>query len=71
MRSAVAACRPRWPTRMLAALREILRGACGADAYARYLEHQATHHPDQPTLTRAAFFRRHTEERWSGISRCC
>ena len=54
-----------------AALRDVVRGAAGADAYAHYRAHQARHHPNDPPLTREEFFRREFSARWDGIRRCC
>jgi uncharacterized short protein YbdD (DUF466 family) len=48
-----------------------VRRLSGDDAYERYLEHHSAHHADQPPLTRAEFFRRWQEEKWSGTRRCC
>jgi uncharacterized short protein YbdD (DUF466 family) len=69
---ASAGAAPRAPhSRLLAALRDVLAGAFGADAYAGYLAHLARHHPEQVPLSRAAFFRERQDARWSGITRCC
>jgi len=57
--------------RLLAVTRDLLRGAFGAGAYECYRAHQAPHHPDEPPLDRAAYFRQRQNERWNGISRCC
>ena len=51
-----------------------LRRLSGEDAYQRYLEHFASAHASassDPPLSRREFERRRTEQRWSGISRCC
>ncbi|MBK9130543.1 MAG: YbdD/YjiX family protein [Gammaproteobacteria bacterium] len=48
-----------------------IRQLSGDDAYERYLAHHATHHPEAPLLTRAEFFRRWQDEKWSGMRRCC
>ena len=53
------------------ALRDVVRGATGADAYASYCSHMARCHPDARPLSRAEFFRRDTAERWDGVRRCC
>jgi len=52
-------------------IREILMGATGAGAYERHVRHLQNHHPDQPVPSRAEFARRVTQERWTGINRCC
>lgn len=48
-----------------------VRRLSGDDAYERYLEHHTIHHADATPLTRAEFFRRWQEEKWSGTRRCC
>ncbi|HWQ40232.1 MAG TPA: YbdD/YjiX family protein [Burkholderiales bacterium] len=48
-----------------------LRQASGDDAYERYLAHHRAHHPGQPPLTRADYFRFCQEQKWSKLSRCC
>jgi uncharacterized short protein YbdD (DUF466 family) len=53
------------------ALRDVIRGATGADAYANYLAHLERHHPDRRPLSRGDFFRRELSARWDGIRRCC
>ena len=59
------------PRRLFGICRDIVRGAAGADAYAAYCAHAAAHHPDEPRLSREAFFRREFSARWDGIRRCC
>jgi uncharacterized short protein YbdD (DUF466 family) len=59
------------PARLYAIGRDIIRGAAGADAYAAYCAHAAAHHPDEPRLSREAFFRQEFSARWEGIRRCC
>ena len=50
----------------------MLRRLSGDDAYERYLEHWRRYHAAEGVpLERAAFHRRETERRWSGIKRCC
>ncbi|MBS0394346.1 MAG: YbdD/YjiX family protein [Proteobacteria bacterium] len=56
---------------LLARLAEILRGAAGLDRYEHYLAHARRAHPGEPPLSRAEFFRRDEQERWSGVRRCC
>jgi uncharacterized short protein YbdD (DUF466 family) len=53
------------------ALRDIVRGAAGADAYGHYRDHLERHHPERQPLTREEFFRREFSARWDGIRRCC
>jgi uncharacterized short protein YbdD (DUF466 family) len=48
-----------------------IRRLSGDDAYERYLAHTAKAHPDEPALSRKAFFQREQERKWSGIRRCC
>lgn len=48
-----------------------LREATGDDAYERYLAHHRAHHPGQPPLDRAQYFRLCQEQKWSKVSRCC
>jgi uncharacterized short protein YbdD (DUF466 family) len=61
---------------LLHVLRQLLRYAqdvTGESDYNRYLEHyRSSGHPGQP-LSRKAWFRRRTEERYAGntIRRCC
>ena len=55
----------------LAALRDVLRGAAGANAYENYLSHCAAHHPSLVPLSREAFFRLDLAARWDGVRRCC
>lgn len=62
---------PERARRLLQACRELLHGAFGTDAYARYRAHHAAHHAGEVPLDRAAFFRQRQRERWDGISRCC
>jgi uncharacterized short protein YbdD (DUF466 family) len=57
--------------RVAAALRDIVRGAAGADAYGHYLDHLRRHHPERPPLSREDFFRREFSARWDGMRRCC
>ena len=50
---------------------KIIRELSGDDAYERYLAHHAQAHPDQPVLSRGAFFKREQERQWNGVRRCC
>jgi uncharacterized short protein YbdD (DUF466 family) len=54
-----------------AVLRDVIRGATGADAYTQYLAHLERHHPDRQPPSREDFFRRELSSRWDGIRRCC
>ncbi len=49
----------------------LLRELSGDDAYERYLQHQALHHPDETPLCRHAFFKREQQQKWQGVKRCC
>lgn len=57
--------------RYLSTAWKYLRAVSGDDAYERYLAHHATAHPDQPVLTRKAYFKERQRQKWSGITRCC
>lgn len=48
-----------------------LRAVSGDDAYERYLAHQATEHPEQPPMSRKAYFAECQERKWTGVTRCC
>ncbi len=50
-----------------------LRGLCGDDAYERYLEHWARHHPGEESapLDRKSFFKDRQDRQWEDIRRCC
>jgi uncharacterized short protein YbdD (DUF466 family) len=48
-----------------------VRQLSGDDAYERYLQHQAAHHPEQSPLSRRDFFRQWQERKWNGVKRCC
>ena len=64
---------PRKPPlrRIAAALRDIVRGAAGTDAYERYCAHVARRHAGEAPLSRAAFFASDQAARWDGVRRCC
>lgn len=49
----------------------LLRQLSGDDAYERYLVHHAASHPERLPLSRRDWFRRHEQEKWGGIRRCC
>lgn len=49
----------------------MLRELSGDDAYERYLAHHAALHAGTPPLSRREYFRRHEQEKWGGIRRCC
>ena len=48
-----------------------LRAAAGDDAYERYHAHCEREHPEQPPLSRRAFYEEAQRRKWSGVSRCC
>ena len=48
-----------------------LRALSGDDAYDRYCAHHSTLHPDQPLLSRKAFYVDEQRRRWGTINRCC
>jgi len=48
-----------------------VRHLSGDDAYERYLQHHAAHHPAETPLSKAAFFKQWQDEKWNGIKRCC
>jgi len=50
---------------------QYLRQVTGDDAYERYIAHQLLAHPGRPALTRAQFFKKRQDEKWSKVSRCC
>ena len=61
-------------TRILEKIRTfwgVIRRISGDDAYERYLEQHAEHHPDQPPLSRTEFFRQWQDGKWKGVKRCC
>jgi uncharacterized short protein YbdD (DUF466 family) len=47
------------------------REVSGDSAFERYAAHMSQSHPDVPPLSRKEYFKRRTEQKWSGISRCC
>jgi len=57
--------------RAAAVLRQVLAGATGSDAYARYVEHLRVAHPGIAPPTPAEFAREQMHERWEGVRRCC
>lgn len=56
---------------MLRKLWRFIRRLSGDDAFERYLRHHAAAHPDDPSLSRSAFFKREQERKWGGVRRCC
>jgi uncharacterized short protein YbdD (DUF466 family) len=58
---------------LLHRLRETARLMVGQPSYDAYCAHMAAHHPDQPVLTRTAFFRNREAARYAGKGggRCC
>ena len=55
----------------LSRLWQTLRRLSGDDAYDRYLAQHARHHPDEPPLSREAFFKQWQDDKWKGVKRCC
>lgn len=54
------------------AIRWYARGVVGADAYERYLAHQARVHPGRPVLDRREFWRaKYAEQDVNPGTRCC
>ena len=49
----------------------LLRRLSNDDAYERYRSHAIHYHPDQPRLSRRAFYDQEVRRRWSGVNRCC
>ena len=49
----------------------IIRRLSGDDGYERYLAHHAAMHPEQPVLSRRAWFEHQQQQKWTGIKRCC
>jgi len=53
-------------------LRRGIRGVLGADAYEKYLEFHAAHHPDHEPLSEAEFWRDRTDRQdRNPQGRCC
>ncbi len=50
---------------------ECVRTVSGDNAYERYLAHHAQAHRGTPPLSRREFCAQMTDQKWSGISRCC
>ena len=48
-----------------------IRRLSGDDAYDRYIAHHSAHHPDEPPLSREAFFKQWQDDKWKGAKRCC
>jgi uncharacterized short protein YbdD (DUF466 family) len=48
-----------------------IRQLSGDDGYERYLAHCAADHPEQPVLSRRAWFAHQQQQKWTGIKRCC
>ncbi|PSS42880.1 hypothetical protein C6401_15070 [Arthrobacter woluwensis] len=59
-------------TRGAESLRRGIRGVLGADAYEKYLEFHAAHHPDHEPLSEAEFWRDRTDRQdRNPQGRCC
>lgn len=67
--------RSKWVLRLLLSKLQrgwkLLRELSGDDAYERYLQHQAMHHPGEKPLCRHAFFKQQQQQKWHGVKRCC
>ncbi len=50
---------------------ECVRTASGDNAYELYLNHHAQAHRGTEPMTRREFYAQQTEQKWSGVSRCC
>jgi uncharacterized short protein YbdD (DUF466 family) len=59
--------------RHLGMLRRVMRAMLGLGDYEAYARHMASHHPDRPVLSQAAFFRDRQQARYGGKNggRCC
>lgn len=57
--------------RALRAVWQGLRFVLGDDAYDRYRVHHIAAHPDQPLLSRRAFYVDDQQRKWGTINRCC
>ncbi|MGF7147594.1 uncharacterized short protein YbdD (DUF466 family) [Sphingomonas zeicaulis] len=57
----------------IALIGETARLMVGMPSYEAYCRHMAEHHPDQPVMTRTAFFRDRQQARYGGRGggRCC
>jgi len=60
-------------TTLLTRLRDTARLMVGQPSYDAYCAHMAEQHPDQPPMTRMAFFREREQARYGGKGggRCC
>jgi uncharacterized short protein YbdD (DUF466 family) len=60
---------------LLTRLRQAANLMVGLPDYRTYVQHRQTHHPGEPIMTYAAFFRNRQAARYGGdnarISRCC
>jgi uncharacterized short protein YbdD (DUF466 family) len=52
---------------------QLLRQLSGDDAYERYLQHFAEHHPQDGSLplSKKVYFKQRLDAKWHGINRCC
>lgn len=57
--------------RASSALRDVIVGASGLDAYGNYVAHLKRHHPERSPLSREAFAAQDLVARWTGVRRCC
>jgi uncharacterized short protein YbdD (DUF466 family) len=63
----------KWIKKSCRAIAYYLNEMAGVPNYNRYLDHLKKHHPDQPPMTRAEFYRQAIDERYGSgdIRRCC
>jgi uncharacterized short protein YbdD (DUF466 family) len=57
--------------RWFIALWKYIRAVSGDDAYERYLDHLAAHHPGEQPVTRKVYFAERQRQKWTGVTRCC
>ena len=50
---------------------QYVRQVSGDDAYERYLAHHRQAHTGEAPMTQEQHFKKHQEEKWSKVSRCC
>jgi uncharacterized short protein YbdD (DUF466 family) len=50
---------------------KLVRALATDDAYEQYLAHCAQAHAEQKPISRAEFYLRQQQNKWSGVSRCC
>lgn len=57
--------------KLFRSLWKFVRRLSGDDAYERYLAKHRLHHPNEPLLSRVAFFKQWQDSKWKGVKRCC